>query len=95
MKAVLASIGAGTEHSRAPGLATRLSPAIRERIAAALRGATAFEWLGEESLGARHFKADPKMTRVSWFRARTADGIFYFTVRLADDGTILGVVVDR
>ena len=95
MRAVLASIGAGAEHSRAPGLAARLSPAIRERIAAALRGATALEWLGEESLGPRHFNADPRMTRVSWFRARTADGIVYFTVRLADDGTVGGVLVER
>ena len=62
VKAVLASIGNGVEHPQAPGLATRLPAPVRARIATAMQTATTFEWLGDETLGPRHFNADPTVT---------------------------------
>ncbi len=59
-----------------------------------MQTATAFEWLGDESLGPRHFNADPTVTTLSRYRARTADGFRYFTLRQSRDGHVLGVIVE-
>ena len=94
VKAVLTSIGAGVEHDQAPGLATRLPPPVRERIAAAVKTATAFEWMGDETFGSYHFNADPRVTNVSWYRARTPEGFRYLTVRQTREGSIVGVIIE-
>jgi hypothetical protein len=94
VKAVLTSIGAGVEHDQAPGLAMRLPAPVRERIAAAVKTATAFEWMGDETFGAYHFNADPRVTNVSWYRARTPEGFRYFTVRQTRERSIVGVIIE-
>ena len=83
LRRILTSIAAGVEDDNAPGLATRLPPAVRERIGAAVRTSLAFEYLGEERIGEGHFSLDPAIARVRWYRARTPDGMRYFTVRLS------------
>ena len=94
VRAALTSIGAGVEHEAAPGLATRLPPPVRERIAAALPSTAAFESLGGEQVGAGHFNLDANLARLAWYRARTSEGERYFTVRLSREGRLLGVIVE-
>ena len=94
VKAVLAAIGAGVDHAQAPGLATRLPAPVRARIAAALETATAFDWLGDERLGTGHFNADPAVIAVARYRARTAAGFRYVTIRLSEDGRFVGVIIE-
>jgi hypothetical protein len=67
---------------------------MRARIAAAIERATALHWLGDEALGSGHFNADPTVTSLSRYRARTAEGFHYFTLRQSGDGRIVGVVVE-
>ena len=90
----MTSIGAGLEHEAAPGLAARLPPPVRERIARALPATAVFESLGQEQVGAGHFNLDPQLARVAWYRARTPEGERYFTVRLSAEGRLLGVIVE-
>ena len=94
VRAVLTSIGNGVEHERAPGLAARLPAPVRARIAAALESSNSLEWLGDETLGPRHFNADPTVTTLSRYRVRTAPGFRYFTIRQAADGRVIGVIVE-
>lgn len=94
LRAVLASVGKGVEDPRAPGLATRLPPRVRERIAAALGEATGLDWLGDEALGVGHFNNEPAVVSVSRYRARSPTGVRYFTIRLAGDGRVLGIIVE-
>ena len=55
---------------------------------------TRFDSLGQESLTAFHFNLDPALKRVRWYRTTSTSGTRYLTVRLAADGTILGVLVE-
>ena len=95
LKKVLATVGAGGEDERAPGLASRLPQPVRERVAAAMRTATSFDYLGGETVGSGHFTLDPNLARNVWYRAQTAEGVRYFTVRLARDGRVLGIIVEE
>lgn len=94
-RSVLTSIGNGVEHDRAPGLATRLPAPVRARIAAAVQTATTFAWLGDETLGPRHFNAHPTATTLSRYRARTAHGVRYFTIRRSKESRFIGVIVEE
>ena len=94
IRAVLTSIGNGVEHERAPGLAARLPAPVRARIAAALESTSSLEWLGDETLGPRHFNADPTVTTLSRYRVGAAPGFRYFTIRQAADGRVIGVIVE-
>ncbi len=91
---ILASIAAGQDHPRAPGLATQLPPAARQRIAAVATPQTPLEYLGDERLTDRHFNLDPNVHTVRRYRSRTNGGFRYLTIRLSDDGTIRGVTVE-
>jgi len=94
LRKILAAIGAGTDDERAPGLAARLPPPVRDRIAVAIRTASAFDYLGEEAVGGGHFNLDPKLARNVWYRVQTPEGARFFTLRLARDGRLLGVIVE-
>jgi D-alanyl-D-alanine carboxypeptidase len=94
LKQLLAAVGAGVEAPDAPGLAARLPPPVRERIARALSTATTFELLGEEAVGEGHFNLDPELARNRWYRAATPDGLRYFTLRLSGSGKLLGVLIE-
>ena len=95
LRQILATIAAGVEDENAPGLASRLPGPVRERIGAAVRTATGFEYLGGEPVGDGHFNLDPAVERVRWYRARTPDGMRYFTVRLSRDGRVRGVLIEE
>jgi hypothetical protein len=95
LRTALTAIGAGREDERAPGLASRLPQPVRDRIAAAMRTDTSFDYLGEEAVGDGHFNPDPNLARNRWYRAETADGMRYFTLRLARDGRLLGVIIEE
>ncbi len=94
LKEILAAVGAGREDERAPGLATRLPQPVRDRIAATMRTATAFEFLGADAVGDEHFNLDPALRTIKWYRVRTADGMRYFTLRLSADGRLLGAILE-
>jgi CubicO group peptidase (beta-lactamase class C family) len=94
VKDALTAVGAGREDDRAPGLATRLPPPVRDRVAAAMRTATAFEFLGSDAVGDGHFNLDPALKTIKWYRAQTADGPRYFTLRLSADGRLLGAIIE-
>ena len=94
LRTVLSSIAAGTEHPRAPGMATRLPARVRERLADTLRTATTFESLGEERLGAFHFNLDPTVVILQRYRASTPLGMRYLTIRLSSSNAVLGVVIE-
>ena len=94
LKEILAAVGAGREDDRAPGLATRLPQPVRDRIAATMRTATAFEFLGADAVGDEHFNLDPALRTIKWYRVRTADGMRYFTLRLSSDGRLLGAILE-
>ena len=94
LKEILAAVGAGREDDRAPGLATRLPQPVRDRIAATMRTATAFEFLGADAVGDEHFNLDPELRTIKWYRVRTADGMRYFTLRLSADGRLLGAILE-
>jgi CubicO group peptidase (beta-lactamase class C family) len=94
LKEILAMVGAGREDERAPGLATRLPQPVRDRIAATMRTATAFEFLGADAVGDEHFNLDPALRTIKWYRVRTADGMRYFTLRLSADGRLLGAILE-
>jgi CubicO group peptidase (beta-lactamase class C family) len=95
LRNVVESVGAGVEDAGAPGLASRLPAAVRERIAKALTTATAFEFLGEERVGSGHFNLDPALAKNRWYRATTPAGMRYFTIRLSEDGKVLGVLIEE
>jgi CubicO group peptidase (beta-lactamase class C family) len=95
LRTALTAIGAGREDERAPGLASRLPQPVRDRIAAAMRTASSFDYLGEETVGDGHFNLDRNLARNRWYRAKTADGMRYFTMRLARDGRLLGVIIEE
>jgi hypothetical protein len=95
LRTALTAIGAGREDERAPGLASRLPQPVRDRIAAAMRTASSFDYLGEETVGDGHFNLDRNLARNRWYRAKTADGMRYFTLRLARDGRLLGVIIEE
>jgi CubicO group peptidase (beta-lactamase class C family) len=94
LRAAVIAVGAGNETPEAPGLATRLPPAVRERIASAMTSATAFEYLGEERVGAGHFNLDPALATNRWYRVTTPSGARYLTLRLSSSGTLLGVLIE-
>ena len=94
LKEVLAAIGAGREDDRAPGLATRLPPPVRERIAQAAQAAATFDFLGADAIGDQHFNLDPALKTIKWYRVPTSMGTRYLTLRLAGDGRLLGVIVE-
>lgn len=94
LRKLLESVGAGVDDPNAPGLATRLPQPVRERIAGALRTATALEFLGEERVGATHFTLDPALAKNRWYRAVTPSGNRYLTLRLSAAGRLLGVVIE-
>ena len=56
--------------------------------------ATAFEFLGEETVGAQHFNLDPALATLRWYRAVTPAGMRYLTLRLAADGKLLGILIE-
>jgi hypothetical protein len=84
----------GREDDRAPGLATRLPAPVRERIGAAMRTATAFEFLGADPVGDGHFNLDPALKTITWYRVQTSDGTRYLTLRLSSEGRLLGAIVE-
>ena len=94
LRTLVASVAAGVDAPDAPGLSARLPPPVRARIEAALKTATAFEFLGEETVGARHFNLDPALGKLRWHRAVTPAGMRYFTLRLAADGKLLGILIE-
>jgi CubicO group peptidase (beta-lactamase class C family) len=94
LRDVLATIGAGREDERAPGLAARLPQPVRERIAGALRAAAPLEFLGDEPVGDRHFNLDPALASIRRYRVRTPDGPRYFTLRLSREGRLLGAIIE-
>ena len=94
VRRALEAVGAGTEAAEAPGLAGRLPAEVRARIAGAFRTATAFEFLGEESVTARHFNLDADLARIGWFRTAAPSGARYFTVRFNKAGRISGVAIE-
>ena len=77
-----------------PGLGARLPAPVKQRLAAALSAAASFESLGGEAVTGAHFNLDPALARQEWYRAQTASGFKYFTVRLDAAGTLLGVLVE-
>lgn len=77
-----------------PGLSARLPAAARQRIAAALASATAFESLGGEAVTDAHFNLDPALVRQEWYRARSPAGVRYLTIRLDGAGRVLGVLIE-
>jgi hypothetical protein len=91
---VLAAIGEGREDDRAPGLATRLPPPVRERIAETMRNVATFEFLGADAVGNEHFNLDPALKTIRWYRARTSNGMRYLTLRVSGEGRLLGVIVE-
>ena len=94
LRAAVLAVSAGNETSDAPGLATRLPLAVRERIATTMKLATAFEYLGEERVGAGHFNLDPALATNRWYRVTAPSGSRYLTLRLSRNGTILGVMIE-
>ena len=94
LKEVLAAIGAGREDDRAPGLATRLPPPVRERIAQTAQASATFDFLGADAIGDQHFNLDPALKTIKWYRVPTSTGTRYLTLRLAGDGRLLGVIVE-
>jgi hypothetical protein len=94
LKEVLTAVGAGRDDDRAPGLASRLPPPVRERIAAAMRTATAFEFLGADIVGEGHFNLDPALKTIKWYRVQTSDGARFFTLRLSAEGRLLGAIIE-
>jgi D-alanyl-D-alanine carboxypeptidase len=94
LKALLGTVADGRDDPAAPGLGTRLPPPVRERLGAALRTATAFEYLGEEQVDASHFTNDPALARNRWYRATTPAGRRYLTLRLSSASTLLGVLIE-
>ena len=82
LRAAVVDASAGKETADAPGLAARLPAAVRERIAAAIKASTAFEYLGEEKVGALHFNLDPALAANRWYRVMTPAGPRYLTLRL-------------
>ena len=94
VRGALETLGAGTETGDAPGLAARLPAGVRARIAGAFSSATAFEFLGDEAVTARHFNLDPELARIAWFRTAAPSGARYFTVRFNRAGRITGVLIE-
>jgi D-alanyl-D-alanine carboxypeptidase len=95
MKTVLEAVAAGRDDPGAPGLGTRLAQPVRDRLAAALRAATTFEYLGEEQVDASHFTLDPALARNRWYRLATPAGPRYLTLRLSSASTLLGVLIEE
>ena len=93
LRTLLSSVAAGADTPDAPGLSARLPPPVRARIETALKTATAFEFLGEETVGASHFNLDPALAKLRWYRAVTPAGMRYFTLRLSAEGKLLGIVM--
>jgi hypothetical protein len=84
----------GRDHPGAPGLGTRLPQPVRDRLATALRTATAFDDLGEEQVDASHFTLDPALARTRWYRATPA-GYRYVTLRLSITAALFDVLVEN
>ncbi len=68
---------------------------IAERVASAARAVSSLEPLGEENVGSSHFMADPAVRKLRRYRAVTTQGRRYFTVRLGEDGKVLGALVEE
>ena len=94
LRKILESVAAGDEHDQAPGLAARLPPPVRERIGRAVRSATAFEFLGEESVGPLHFNLDPSVVSLRRYRALTPEGPRYLTIRLTRSGAVTAALIE-
>lgn len=77
-----------------PGLGQRLPPPVRARLAAAVAPSVALDDLGDERLTPYHFNLDPAVVRVRRYRARLSPRPRYLTVRLAEDGSVRGVIVE-
>ena len=96
IRRVLAEVAAGRDTTGAvAGLGTRLPGAVRERLTSALAvPIERFASLGQERLTPFHFNLDPVVVRLRRYRAITAAGTRYLTVRLAEDGTVHGVLIE-
>jgi hypothetical protein len=95
LRTAIAAIAAGADSPDAvTGLAARMPEAVRNRIAATLGEATAFEYLGEERVTDGHFNPDPALARNRWYRATTAAGMRYVTVRLTAESRVAGVAIE-
>jgi CubicO group peptidase (beta-lactamase class C family) len=94
LKALLEAVAAGRHDPAAPGLAARLPQPVRDRLAAAPRTSTTFDYLGEERVDASHFTLDPALAVNRWYRAATPAGDRYLTVRLSSTSTLLGVLIE-
>ena len=94
LRTLVSSVAAGVDAPDAPGLSARLPAPVRARIETALKTATAFEFLGEETVGASHFNLDPALAKLRRYRAVTAAGMRYFTLRLSADGKLLGILIE-
>lgn len=68
--------------------------ALRQALAADLGGAMSFEYLGEELVGPLHFNLDPALARKKYYRAVLPTGPKYFSLRLAEDGKLLGRLIE-
>ena len=96
IRRAVTTIAAGEEGPGiAPGLGARLPTPVKQRIAAALESATAFESLGGEAVTDAHFNLDPALVRQEWYRAHSPSGIRYFTIRLDSEGRVLGVLIEE
>lgn len=94
-RAALAAVAEGRDAAGVlPGLGQRLPAAVRARLGAALAHGVPLEYLGEEPLTPYHFNLDPAVVRVRRYRARLAPRRRYLTVRLGEDGTVRGVIVE-
>ena len=90
----VAEDGEATRRMRAAVAAAQLPPAVRVRLAEALRPDAVWTSLGDERVGGRHFNLDPTLT--SFRRYRVDEGAVrrYLTVRLNATEGVLGVLVE-
>jgi hypothetical protein len=49
---------------------------------------------GPRSGRRRHFKLNPALASIRWYRVRTPDGPRYFTLRLSREGRLLGAIIE-
>jgi len=63
-------------------------------VAAAVAASSTIDSPGDESIGPRHFVANPEITRLRRYRATTAAGVRYLTVQLSASGAILSAIVE-
>jgi len=98
IRRALSAVAAGKDAEGVrPGLGAGLPAMVRARIGAvaAAPNAAAFEWLGDEEVGAYHFNLDPELVRLRRYRIRVSgEGLRFLTVRLSANGTVLGALVE-